>query len=266
MTTSCDQNRKLIPKSVLGDLQPEEQTELDRHLVECVPCAREYRQYADTIRQLRSEQNEDVPRHFFVYPGERTLRPWQAFFKMSRIWQVAAAAVLLAVGLFSSMAIARLQVRMENGILIAGFGKLPESRPSVFQVQTVDEKALEFRLMRMISERNQRESLELARSLRAEMARSNKTLSREQTTLLAQVLDGVELRMTRFVAAAAGDLERKTDASMQELYRTVSLERANDRAAIENRINLVAANGEIKDTQTDAILETLLQVAEARVK
>ena len=98
------------------------------------------------------------------------------------------------------------------------------------------------------------------------MARSNKAIGREQRALLEQAINNVELRMGQLVSTTAASLEKKTDRSVQELYRKVSLERARDLAAIDNRMNLLAINGEVKSTQTDAILTTLLQVAELRMR
>jgi hypothetical protein len=185
---------------------------------------------------------------------------------MPRAWQAATATVLLAFGLVSALAVARLQVRSEDGSLVLGFGKLPERRPSAPQAPQIDTSALESRILKIAAEKNRQDNLELLRTLRSEMARSNKTIGREQRALLELAINNAELRMGQLVTATAVNLEKKTDRSAQELYRKVSLERARDLAAVDNRINLLAINGEVKSTQTDAILATLLQVAELRMR
>lgn len=266
MAATCSNYKSYIPRATLGDLSQEEQKALDQHLAECSPCNREHRMYAETVRLLRAEQDVPVPRHFFVYPDESHATPWHAFLRMPRAWQAATATVLLAFGLVSALAVARLQVRSEDGALVLGFGKLPERRPSAPQAPQIDTSALESRILKIAAEKNRQDSLELLRTLRSEMARSNKTIGREQRALLELAINNAELRMGQLVTATAVNLEKKTDRSAQELYRKVSLERARDLAAVDNRINLLAINGEVKSTQTDAILTTLLQVAELRMR
>jgi anti-sigma factor RsiW len=235
MELNCSEYKSYIPRSVMGELSQAEQEALDQHLVECAPCSREHQMYSETVRQLRAEQDVPVPRHFFVYPRESHATPWRAFLQMSRPWQAVAAAALIVAGLVSALAIAQLQVRSADGALVIGFGRLPERRPPAPQVAQLDTSALESRILKAAAEKNRQDSLELLRTLRAEMARSDKAIGREQR-------------------------------AVQDLYRTVSLERERDLAAVDNRINLLAINGEVKSTQTDAILATLLQVAELRMK
>ena len=68
------------------------------------------------------------------------------------------------------------------------------------------------------------------------------------------------------VEATAHQLEQRTDLSVANLYQTVSRQRERDQNAFDAKLTRLAVNGEIKDKQTDAILETLLQVAELRMK
>ncbi len=266
MTGTCSEYRSHIPRAILGDLSQEERKALDQHLAECSPCNREHRMYSETVRQLSAGQDVPVPRHFFVYPEESRSTPWHAFLRMSRAWQAVTATVLLVLVCTSLLASSRLQIRSEDGLLVIGFGKLPENRLSPPQAVQTDTSALEARILKAAAERGRQDNLEFLRTLRAEMARSNKTIGREQRALLEQAVNNAEIRMGQLMAATAGDLEKKTDRSVQEVYRKVSLERARDLAAVDNRIKLLAINGEVKSTQTDAILATLLQVAELRMQ
>jgi Putative zinc-finger len=266
MVATCREYKTYIPRAILGDLSQEEQKALDQHLAECSPCNREHRMYSETVRQVSAVQDVSVPRHFFVYPEETHGTPWHAFLRMSRAWQAATASVLLVLGFASLLAISRLQIRSEDGALVIGFGRLPERRPAAPPVPQMDTSALESRILKIVAEKSRQDNLEFLRTLRAEMARSNKSIGREQRALLEQAINNVELRMGQLVSTTAANLEKKTDRSVQEAYRKVSLERARDLAAIDNRMNLLAINGEVKSTQTDAILATLLQVAELRMQ
>lgn len=266
MTASCRDYKAFIPRAILGDLSQEEQQALDQHLAECSPCNREHRMYGETIRQLTAVQDVSVPRHFFVYPEESPGTPWHAFLRMSRAWQAATATILLVLGISALLAISRLQIRSEEGALVIGFGTLPARGPVAPQAPQVDTSALESRILKIVAERSRQDNLEFLRTLRTEMTRSSKAIGREQRALLEQAINNVELRMGQLVSATAAGLEKKTDRSVQEIYRKVSLERARDLASIDNRMNLLAINGEVKNTQTDAILATLLQVAELKMQ
>ncbi len=266
MTTPCSHYRSNIPKAVLGDLSPEDQRDLELHLAECRPCNRENLLYADTVRQLGAVQDEAVPRHFFVYQEDVKLKPWQAFAQMSRAWQAAAVTLIVGLGLLGSMAIAELSLRTEDGVLILSFGERPAVPDPPARTQQADTRELEERILKAVEERNAMEKLELIRILRNETARAVTALSREQQAVLGQALTNLEVRMSQAVAASTARVETQMGQSMQELYRAVSLDRQRDLAAIDNRISILAASGEIKNNQTDEILATLLQVAELRTR
>ncbi len=61
-------------------------------------------------------------------------------------------------------------------------------------------------------------------------------------------------------------VQAKTDRSLSDLYATVNLQRERDVNGINDRIDRVALNTETRSNQTDAILETLLQAAELRLR
>ncbi len=266
MAATCREYKNHIPRAILGDLSEGEQKALDQHLAECSPCNREHRMYSETMRQLGSGLDVPVPRHFFVYPEESHGTPWHAFLRMSRGWQAITATALVVLGFASLLAISRLQIRSEDGALLIGFGRLPERRLPAPQAEQVDTSALEARILKAAAARSRQDNLEFMRTLRAELARSSKAIGREQRALLEQAINNVELRTGQLVSATAYSLESKTDRSIQDVYRKVSLERARDMAAVDNKIKLLAINGEVKNTQTDAILATLLQVAELRMQ
>ena len=46
----------------------------------------------------------------------------------------------------------------------------------------------------------------------------------------------------------------------------MKLQRESDLAVVDSKLNRLALNGQIKSSQPDAILETLIQVADLRTK
>jgi hypothetical protein len=262
MATECSKYRALIPAGMLGDLGSEEQDALRRHLSECAPCRGEQELYSGTFTLLRAEKDVPVPKHFFVHEEESRTKPWQLVRSMPFAWQGVLAAVAVVVLVASAAALSRLQVRAEAGALMIGFGSLPALQTT----PPVDPAELEARVLRAVSERSRAESAEWTRTLRAEIATSERTLTRRQRDFVDRALAGLEARMAHSVTAAMTSLEHRTDRTVSGLYQAVSTQREADLAAIENRFNRIAVNGEIKSSETDAILEALLEVAELRTR
>ncbi len=266
MTNGCSACRSLIPRAIAGDISAEEQQSLGLHLSECPVCSKEHEEYADVLRQMRSVTDVPVPKHFFVYAEERAQNPWRVFRGMSFAWQgaVAAAAFLLCVA--AGAAALRLNVRAENGAWVVSFGEPAPARIIPAPVPVVDTAAIEARVMNAVEERNRREQLEWVRTLRAEIARSGRSMTEQQSRVLQAALSEVEARLDNRIATTADALEARSTRSLNSMYRTVTAERERDLETFNNRFSRFAANDEVRSNQTDAILETLLQVAELKVQ
>jgi hypothetical protein len=266
MSMGCDHFRNQIPRALLSDLDSAEQQALDRHLAECGPCSAEKDLVAQTFRRMRAVEDVPVPRHFLVYPEERAANPWRLFRGLSPAWQGSIAAAALILLLTSGMAAARMQVKAEDGAYIISFGKTASLKATPATAPAPDTSALETRILQMVEEKNRRESLEWIRTVRAEIARSQKAITRDQRVLLQTALDNLETRMTVRLDDTARTLEDQNARSLATLYQAVKLQRDSDLAVVDSKLNRLALTGEIKNNQTDAILETLLQVAENRTR
>ncbi len=264
MSDACPQFKDLIPRSLAADLSPEEQRRLDRHLAECAPCRREQGLYEETLRQLAAAGDDPVPRHFFVHPEASGATPWQVFRRMARAWQAAAAAAFLLLGVLSAAAIAKLQVRAGEGVLTVGFGRLPDRPAAAAPAALPDPRELEARVLMLAEGRTRRLLGEWAETWKMELDRMRRAAGREQAAALARALAGLEARMDAALTMAALELERRNHQAIDELDRKVALERARDLAAVDDRIRWLAVSGEVKSTETDAILQTLLQAAELK--
>lgn len=263
MNGSCEAYRKLIPREALADLSAEQQHDLARHLQECPACRLEKEQYENTVACLGCLEDEPVPRHFFVYPQERRLNPWRLFRHLTPAWQATAAVSLLACLALLTAAAGHLQVRVSGGVLYAGFGSLPPAAPVLSP--PLDTAALEARIQRAVEERTQADDRRWVETLRAEINRSMTTLTQQQRTVLEAALTNLESRMGNQFANAVQAIKDDTALSQQRLYQVVSLERERDLNQLSQRMNQLALDGERKSSQTDVILETLLQVAELRL-
>ncbi len=263
MNDECTLYRDKIAKSFLRDLAPVEQEALERHLAGCPVCAEENSAYADLLQQMKAIEDEPVPRHFFVYPKERSLSLWSLVRMLHPAWQAVAAGVLMVVALLPMLAFSRLHVRSENGAWTIAFHEITPPAPAQPQA-AIDTTAVEARIVKIIEEKNRKEGLEWVRTLRSEIRRSQQSITPQQKLILETALSNLETRMGNRLENTARLIIDQNERSISGVYQTVAKQRERDLTAIEGRFNQLAVNSEIKSTQTDAILETILQVAELR--
>jgi hypothetical protein len=266
MEAECSAYRSLIPRSMMGDLHIKDQQSLDMHLAECGSCRLEHSQYVETFRQMHLCGDLPVPKHFFVYSGERSENPWSAFRRMSFAWQGAISATVLLFFIFAAAAAMRLNLRVGTGDWILGFGDAVPAQTVLVPAPVIDTVALEARVLSIVEDRNRREKLESLRALRAEIAKSNRAATEVQRRVLQAAFTDMEARLGAEILETRRSLEDRSDRSLAGLYQIISSERARDIAAVDTSLSRLAANGEKRNDQTDAILETLLQVAELKLK
>jgi len=259
MTSECKAVQQLIQRSFVGDLSPEEQRGLDCHLATCQLCRREHEQYAETLCLLQSAGDEPVPRHFFVYPKERTANPWQLFRQMMPRWQIVTACVATLFVVLNMAAIAGLQVRGDRGAWAVSFGRSAAGA-------NIDVNALKADILRAAEEKNRDLLLTNIQILRSEIAGTRADLTQQQQIQLLSALERVETRVNNRINLTAEDLKAGSQRSALDLYQAVSLQREQDVNATNARLDKVVENFESKARQTDAILETLLQIANLNLK
>ena len=263
MKTECDNISNRIPKALLGDLSVTDLRAVESHCMECSPCSQERDLYAETLRQLGAMTDVAAPRHFFVYPKEHRPNPWQLFQQMTFPFKMALVASLLAIGVFTVAAATKLEIHSEPGRLTITFGNLPAPIPSE---PPVDAERLKAEILQAVERKQQEKDLELARSLRAELAAIKTRIPERQREVIERALADFEKRTDSRILSAATALEASTENSVARMYRIIQAQQQQDLAALNERVNRIAVSGEIKSNQTDVILETLLQVAENRIR
>jgi hypothetical protein len=261
--TECDNYSNQIPKALLGDLSSSELQAVESHCKECSPCARERDLYAETLHQLGAMTDVAAPRHFFVYPKEHRPNPWQLFQQMAFPLKTAIIAALLAIGIFTGAAAAKLEIRSEPGRLTFSFGNLPAP---IRSERPVDPELLKAEILQAVERNQQEKDLELARTLRAELAAVKSGIPQRQRLVIERALADFEKRTDSSILNAATALQASTENSIARMYRIIQAQQQQELAALNERVNKIAVSGEIKSNQTDVILETLLQVAENRIK
>ncbi len=264
MSAQCNQYRDRILKSLLKDLNSEDQESLQAHLAECRTCASDRALSIDTLRQLRCQMDVPVPRHFLV-SGPRRSSTWSSLADMGLAWRAGLAAAVLLIVALAGFALGNLHFRTGSGEFTVVIGKLPEP-PSLPSVQAVDLQALKFELLRTLEENSRHQNMELAQSLRRELAKRNASSTRRQQKVFEVVLADWEGRMNERFLKTAAAIEDRTERSLAEMYRSIQKQRQTDFTLMTDRLNRVAAQGQVRSIQTDEILATLLQVADLSMK
>ncbi len=263
MTVRCDEIQALIPRSLLGDLPPTEQLQLDQHIRECPACAAERASFEDVLVQLRSVGDEPVPRHFFIYPEERLAR-WVEVLR-SPLWRLAAGSALLVLAVVFGLGISRFQFRAENGVYLMSFGKPLGSVTASSSVTRQDISALRTELLGLLEARPQQEDAEWMKVLRQEIEQAKHGFAEQQGRRWTAALNTLEARMNDRIEGTATVMKARMERSVGNMYQTLQLQRQQDLTQTRNRINQVATRRELKDQETEEILATLLQVADMRV-
>ena len=78
------------------------------------------------------------------------------------------------------------------------------------------------------------------------------------------LLSGLETRVKHRWDEQRAGLQTEVNQSMARLYHTLQAQREQDLSLIQVRMNRMAADGLMKDKETEEILSTLLQVAEVK--
>jgi hypothetical protein len=254
-----------MQEAAVEDLSPEKQQALEAHLAECSTCAAEQRAMLDVLEQLRLKADVPVPRHFFVSEQQAPLTPWSVFQQMSLAWRSVTVLTILTLGALGVMAISNLRISTEGGGVIVSLGRPVES--TRYPAQTpVNVDNLKTEIIQVLEERSRQEHLSWVQEMKTELARSGQRWNRQQRKSLEVAVAALEARVDDRMISRNLSLQANWKQSLIDLYGTIQIQRRRDLQATQNGIDRVATQGEARNNETEAILATLLQAAEYRVK
>jgi hypothetical protein len=243
----------------MSDLAPAEEQALNAHLAECAACAGEQRLFIDTLSQVRTLSDSPVPRHFFVYPGERGSSVMEFLHGLAPGWKLAASLAVGMVAVFVALVAARFQFRSEQGVYSFSLGRpLPVAVPAKDSAVRIE--ALRMELTGLLEARSRTERAEWMNALRREIKESNRYDTRQQQQWNV-ALASLETRLNNRIEDSAVELTAGMQQSTGNVFRALQRQRQQDLALTRTRLEHLATRGELKDQETDEILSTLLQVA-----
>jgi hypothetical protein len=242
MNPECSEYQKMIARSLLEDLSAIKKQSLDKHLAECAHCRSEQESYTRTFQALQSAGNEPVPRHFFVHAEEQRFSLWEIFHLLKPRWQV------------MTVALAGLFFLVSAGLVLSLTHK------------DIDVAALRKDFLKAAEEQNSQARAAWLQEVQAEIVRSRTDLTQQQKAELAAAVNRLDSRWTGRLNAAESRVKNDTRDMAVNLYRTVAQDRAQDLKIINLRFDGIETNNAIETRQTDAMIGTLLQAAELRLK
>jgi hypothetical protein len=255
MKSQCGEYQKQIPKLALNELTAEEERALKEHIETCSYCQSEQESCFQTIQKLQSVADEPVPRHFFVYEEARKPNPWQLFRQMKPFWQMATGAMACLFFLMGIAVVSRVQVRADhNGWSVT------------FNRETIDAAAIKEDILKITEERNRASAQAWLQQIRMEIEHSRTDFTRQQREELIAAVAALNSRLSGRIVQETENLRIDTGTLISDMYKTVSRQRARDLALINTRFENTNELGAVKERQTNEILDTLLQVAELKLK
>ena len=129
-----------------------------------------------------------------------------------------------------------------------------------------DAEALKHELLVVIEERLQREHLEFISLVQAQLKQSTTLSNQQQRHLLQAALESMETRFNSQLTSAGKALEARNDRALMSLIGAWQTQREQDLARIHASFGQILAQGQLKEKQTDNILNTLIQVAELKMQ
>ena len=131
-----------------------------------------------------------------------------------------------------------------------------------FNSNVIDVAALREDILKTAEERNRQATAAWAQKVRDDIESSFTDLTREQRDELMTSLAQLDARLTGGLDTVETRMKDNTQKLETEIYQTVDQQRAQDLEVINLRFDSFELNNAIQGRQTDAVLDTLVQLAE----
>lgn len=255
------QYREKIGSLLMEDLEADERLQMERHLEGCQECRQERELLSETLQQLSSLQDEAVPHHFFIQPERARLGPWQLLSRLSPLWKGVLAAVALAMLSTVALAVSGLQVRVEDGALMAGFGPLPaRPTPGLDQQQAA---ALAEGLLQAVDRRFEERDEALRVDLQRQLAGLQRGLSQEQRDGIEALLAGFEESLAQSWQRRDARLRLEVRDYVEAAYSDAQAQYRQDLVALGRQLEEFARRDDIQDERISLVSSAFMKIVES---
>lgn len=264
MKCNCENFQQQIPQALLNDLSVQEKALWESHLAECPVCRHECELYTKTLAQLNADIDLPVRKHFFVNPPAPD-SPWNAWSRLSLSWKSAVLAAAVLVLTLTGLISAKTKLEVNQGGFVLAFGQNIQGVENAFFARQTDIQNLRHELTVLLDQKSSSERLELIRIIKTELTQGNRSLSPAQQKWVLTSLGKVENRLNQQILTAGTLLQARNEQTVTRLTESLSRQRDKDLTLIDASFRSLAQRDALKNEQTDAILDTLIQVAELKM-
>ena len=260
MDDHCAIYREQLGPSLVGDLEPAGLRQLEFHLQTCRTCRQERDRLKQTIQELQSWEAVEAPHHFLVQPLAPAAGPRDLLRQLAWPWKAALVTIPALILLLGFLSFSRFQWHSENGVWLMSWGDASRLQPpDPFQSNSFRQQ-----LDQLLTQREQQQQQRWLAQVRDENeVRFNELSKQRQENLdrtVGQAIRGLQLEVAADQATLQADF-KKSDLA---LYQVLMAQRARDLSAMREELDLLAVSDEIQDTQTDALLATVIEIADSR--
>ena len=257
---NCQNYHEKIGPLLMEDLEPDERIQLEQHLASCPDCRQERDLLSETLDQLSSLQEAALPNHFFVQPEQPRLGLLQLLSRLSPLWKGVFAMLALAILAGAALAVSGLQVRVDEGALMAGFGSLPASRPAGLDQEQA--AALVSDLLQMVERRIQERDAALTIALHSRISSFRVDLEQEKQQGLETLLTDFEQRLARFWQDRDNRLRLEVRNYVESASGDVQVQYRRDLARLGLQLEEFAVRDDIQDERISLVSSAFLKIVE----
>ncbi|UCF36082.1 MAG: zf-HC2 domain-containing protein [Acidobacteriota bacterium] len=260
MSRECDRFIELIKDELAGELDQAEASRLEEHLTSCGSCRNEKAVLEKLLLHMRAVEEEPVPRHFFVYE-ERKASIWESLKALLFGWNLAAAGSVAAAMILAVLLLSQVTLTYGEGTFAVSFGGRLEK-----QATEADLKQLREELLGSFRQIAQEENASVLESLRSEWRTSLVKFGEESQVQLEQRVGAMEQQVGLTIDRRNARLQRQMESTIGNLGNLLIAQHESDMRTVRQQLNQSANFNRIQANQTDAIVATLVQLADATTR
>lgn len=257
MNIDCEVCQQWIKQHLAGELDDEPRLRMEVHLESCAGCVRERAALERTLLHLHELEDETPPRHFFVYKDHRRVAGIRRLLSPAAWgWGPTAAAGGAVVVVFLILIFGRTSLEWEQGRLTLSFGTAPDRVASSSQLSPESMDAVRY----VIREENHKWADQVQRQLNEALSRA----ANEDRKAARELVAALGSRLEQHLQLQDDENRQLLQAALEQWGSVLARQRQEDLQRIQQVLKQFAANDRFQAGQSDAILATLVRIADSR--
>ncbi len=256
MNTDCEVSQQWIKQHLAGEIDDETRRRMEVHLESCPACVRERAALERTLLHLHQLEDESPPRHFFVYEDGRREAGIGRLLNAAAWGWGPTAATAAAVVVFLVLMFSRTSLEWEQGRLTLSFGTAPDPVASSSQLSPESMDAVR----NVIREESREWADQLQRQLNEALSRA----ANEDRKAAREFVIALGSRLEQHLQSQDDENRQFLQAALDQWGSVLARQRQEDLERIQQVLTQFAANDRFQAGRSDAILATLVRIADSR--